>query len=94
LHEKKIVHRDLNPDNIYFSSKKDDDLEILVDGFNFAQSITNTNVTSNEKHYLFHAPEVLDNKNGDTKVDIWALGCIAYLLIDTLPPFGSSYSEK
>jgi len=33
------------------------------------------------------APELVDDEEYNEKVDVWALGCIVYILLTGAPPF-------
>ena len=43
---------------------------------------------------LYMAPELVKKKKYDDKVDIWALGCITYLLLSGQTPFQSKEIQK
>lgn len=39
---------------------------------------------------LYLAPELIRNRPYDSKVDIWALGCVLYYICQGEPPFSGS----
>ena len=43
---------------------------------------------------LYMAPELVKRMNYDDKVDIWALGCVTYLLLSGQTPFQSREIPK
>ena len=43
---------------------------------------------------LYMAPELVERKTYDDKVDVWALGCVAYLLLSGQTPFQSREIPK
>jgi len=43
---------------------------------------------------LYMAPELINDKEYDEKVDVWALGCIVYILLTGSPPFGGDNREE
>jgi serine/threonine protein kinase len=59
----------------------------LVQGFDYASSFTNTKINKNLADLQYISPEVLKEEIGNSKVDIWALGVLAYNIIDDLSPF-------
>ncbi|CAD8188689.1 unnamed protein product [Paramecium pentaurelia] len=95
LHKKNILHRDLKPENMILRKKGIlDDLVIADFGLaDFYDPFGN---------YMFQrcgtpgfvAPEILQDKLYDSKVDIYSVGCLMYLLLFGKSPFkGSTYDE-
>jgi p70 ribosomal S6 kinase len=100
LHSLGILHRDLKPENILldgttghvcltdFGLAKDfgpnwnDDVE---DGVR-ARTICGT------QEYM--APEMVARKGYGKAADYWSLGCIAYEMLNGLPPFSSKHGSK
>ena len=85
LHEKRIMHRDLKPDNILYNFKK----ATLID-FGFA-----CEMPKGEKTILkdwigtpaYMSPEMLQKKNYTWKSDIWSFGVLIYELIYGILPW-------
>ena len=93
LHSKKIIHRDIKPDNILFQD--DNRISITIVDLGFA-------TMENEYDKLFAqcgtpgyiAPEILKKKKYNTKVDIFSAGVIMYIILTGRMPFsGNSYNK-
>mmetsp|Transcript_40027 Transcript_40027/g.72112 ORF Transcript_40027/g.72112 Transcript_40027/m.72112 type:complete len:398 (+) Transcript_40027:606-1799(+) len=88
IHSKGIVHRDLKPENLLLQNK-DSDSEIKIADFGFAKE------ASNGDHSLktmcgtpgYVAPEILRREKYGTKVDMWSMGVIVFILLGGYPPF-------
>ncbi|XP_071326606.1 serine/threonine-protein kinase Nek10 isoform X2 [Trachinotus anak] len=85
--EKRIVHRDLTPNNIMLGEKD----KVTITDFGLAkQKQENSKLTSVVGTILYSCPEVVKNEPYGEKADIWALGCILYQMVTLQPPFYSS----
>lgn len=94
LHEYGIVHRDLKPENILMTDRSDDaDIRLLDFGLG---KIIGPNETCKDPFgtLSYVAPEILLEEPYNSKVDLWAIGIIAYLLLAGFLPFDSDVSEK
>ena len=74
IHSKEIIHRDLNPNNIFMH----EDYNIKIGDFGISKHCDNTKTNVGTQYYK--APEILLGKVYNNKIDIWALGCILYEL--------------
>eukprot|EP00392_Amoebophrya_sp_AT5.2_P015434 g15640.t1 len=87
-HEQNIVHRDIKPENILFKSSRGRDYVKLID---FGISAFTGGLTNEFRvgTYAYVSPEVLDEKHRDldSKVDMWALGVVMYVMLSGLMPF-------
>ncbi|CAD8119162.1 unnamed protein product [Paramecium primaurelia] len=95
LHKKNILHRDLKPENMILR-KKGVLEDVVIADFGLADFYDPFG------NYMFQrcgtpgfvAPEVLQDKIYDSKVDIFSVGCLMFLLIAGKSPFkGTTYNE-
>ncbi|XP_024917349.1 serine/threonine-protein kinase Nek10 isoform X2 [Cynoglossus semilaevis] len=85
--EKRIVHRDLTPNNIMLGEND----KVTITDFGLAkQKQENSKLTSVVGTILYSCPEVVKNEPYGEKADIWALGCILYQMTKLQPPFYSN----
>jgi calcium/calmodulin-dependent protein kinase I len=88
-HKLGIVHRDLKPENLLYSSNEDNAM-IKVSDFGFAKFLI---PKSQEQLFTacgtpsYVAPEIIESKGYDYKVDCWSLGVILYVMLCGFPPF-------
>jgi len=85
VHDRKILHRDLKPQNIFMS---EGDIIKLGD-FGISKALDNTSEMANTAigtpHYT--SPEICIGKRYNAKSDIWSLGVILYELMTFKKPF-------
>ena len=94
LHQYGIIHRDLKPENILMTDNTENADIRLVD-FGLGK-ILGPGEKCDEPFGTFSyvAPEVLQEKPYDHKVDLFAIGVITYLLVAGFLPFDDENSEK
>ena len=86
IHERKICHRDMKPENLLLSNKHDDTSILLAD-FGFAKHVPEDGLKTRCGTPAFVAPEILVGNRYNEQVDMWSVGCLLYMLIGGYPPF-------
>nr|XP_014349446.1 PREDICTED: serine/threonine-protein kinase Nek10 isoform X1 [Latimeria chalumnae] len=85
--EKRIVHRDLTPNNVMLGEKD----KVTITDFGLAkQKQENSKLTSVVGTILYSCPEVVKSEPYGEKADVWAAGCLLYQMATLNPPFYSS----
>mmetsp|Transcript_17745 Transcript_17745/g.38338 ORF Transcript_17745/g.38338 Transcript_17745/m.38338 type:complete len:375 (+) Transcript_17745:843-1967(+) len=87
MHSEGIAHRDLKPENLLLQYKHSDS-EIKIADFGFAKQ-------AKDDHSLdtmcgtpgYVAPEILRKERYGTKVDMWSMGVIVFIMLGGYPPF-------
>jgi len=83
LYDKKILHRDIKPHNILIKNGV-----IKISDFGFAKSFEkNELITTFCGSPLYMAPEIIKDKEYNSKSDIWSLGVIIYELFARIHPY-------
>jgi len=89
MHAKGVIHRDIKPQNIMFSDSEGTCLK-LVD-FSSAYIIKkDTPVSKAVGTVKFMAPEMLQKKEYNAQVDMWAIGVSLYIVLSGTEPFKGS----
>ncbi|QRV79417.1 Serine/threonine-protein kinase [Ceratobasidium sp. AG-Ba] len=86
-----ILHRDLKPENVFL----DADGYVKLGDFGLAKQIgyaTFTQTYVGTPYYM--SPELINEKQYDTKSDIWSLGCLIYELCAQNPPFHEAKTHQ
>lgn len=103
LHSINICHRDIKPENLLVCQHKADHMQTDARGSktlklgDFGLAVE---LKSGEKLYTvcgtpnYVAPEILAETGYDHKVDVWAAGVIAYVLLCGFPPFVSPDNDQ
>lgn len=96
MHKKNIVHRDIKPENILFENPDRDNLNVKITDFGFAKFFdpNEGGLTETLGSPLYMAPEIVKKVQYDTKVDIWSLGVMAYVMLSGRPPFNGKSKDE
>jgi serine/threonine protein kinase/ABC-type phosphate transport system substrate-binding protein len=93
LHEKKIIHRNLKPENILLRrNRSDGSLQPFVDDYGTSKVAGTTDALNANNNVLlgnfdYLAPEILENKQPSPAADVYSLGVIIYEAIEGKTPF-------
>src|SRR4029450_6679307 len=86
-HAHALVHRDVKPGNILIEESTD---HAYLTDFGVAKQTTARGLTSTG-HFLgtveYAAPEQIEGGPVDARTDVYALGCVLYECLTSLPPF-------
>ncbi|XP_006813980.1 serine/threonine-protein kinase Nek10-like [Saccoglossus kowalevskii] len=86
--EKRIVHRDLSPNNIMLG--ENDKVTITDFGLARVKQQDCSKMTSVVGTILYSCPEIVQSIPYGEKADVWSIGCILYQMSALAPPFYSS----
>ena len=86
------MHRDLKSDNVLLRTNG----EVKIADLGFSVFLTQEDEMRIERKGTpsWVAPEIVKGHRYGKEVDIWALGCFAFELLATDPPFHAFYDEK
>lgn len=88
MHENNIVHLDLKPENIMFTTKKSNDVKLI--DFGLAAKVNPRDIIKiSTGTPEFAAPEIVDQEPIGFYTDMWAAGVLSYVLLSGLSPFGA-----
>jgi len=90
LHKKHVIHRDIKPENLLLGIK--DDLKIGDFGWSVHAPSNRRTTLCGTLDYL--PPEMVEHRPHSDKVDLWALGVLAYEFLCGVPPFEELSSSK
>lgn len=94
LHARRIVHRDVKPENFLVSGSSDrlEDVVLKLCDFGTATVLTDQRPRSlvNIGTLSYTAPEVYQRKGADLPADIWSLGVVLYVILTGTNPFRNS----
>ncbi|KPV72415.1 uncharacterized protein RHOBADRAFT_39442, partial [Rhodotorula graminis WP1] len=83
LHAKHVIHRDIKPENILIGVNGD--LKLADFGWSVHAPGNRRTTLCGTLDYL--PPEMVENKEHTTAVDLWALGVLTYEFVVGTPPF-------
>jgi len=85
MHSKGFVHLDIKPENLLLTQ----DRHLKISDFGLSIDLKNCigklQVECGTPAYA--APELLDHKDFNETVDVWALGCVLYIMLCGIHPF-------
>ncbi|HEY0135466.1 MAG TPA: serine/threonine-protein kinase, partial [Nannocystis sp.] len=97
-HAQGIVHRDIKPENIILVSRGGRDGVVKLVDFGISAMLAagagagETSRISGTPHYM--APEQVQGQPFDGRLDMYAVGCVAYELLTGAPPFPGEVVEE
>ncbi|CAD8080953.1 unnamed protein product [Paramecium sonneborni] len=93
LHTKNIMHRDIKPENILLKDKSEN-FELKIADFGLASYTEADLLITRCGTPGYVAPEILEDKKYNEKVDVFSAGIILYILLSGQAPFyGNSLDE-
>ncbi|XP_067454914.1 interferon-induced very large GTPase 1-like [Thunnus thynnus] len=90
IHDKKILHRDIKPQNIFLT--KDGTVQLGDFGVSRVLNSIKELATTCTRTPLYLSPEICKKKPYNNKSDIWALGCVLYEMCTLKPAFNADNS--
>ena len=89
-----IVHRDVKPEN-FLLYKDGDKIRVKLIDFGFATYCKNDETMKEQLGTpQYAAPEIFEEKEYNSKVDMWSLGVVLYNMVKGTQPFGNRDIEK
>mmetsp|Transcript_37156 Transcript_37156/g.58503 ORF Transcript_37156/g.58503 Transcript_37156/m.58503 type:complete len:743 (-) Transcript_37156:1309-3537(-) len=96
LHELGIVHRDLKPENILLDTPDLATATVKLTDFGLSK------IMRGKRKFLhsrcgtpaYAAPELVEGKPYGPKVDMWAVGCLMYVMLCGSPPFRGADTQE
>jgi calcium/calmodulin-dependent protein kinase I len=92
-HSMGIAHRDLKPENLLYATKDPSSI-IKISDFGLARGFENDLMTTQCGTPTYIAPEIIQGKGYDKKVDYWSIGVIIYTMLCGYPPFYDEDNDK
>jgi eukaryotic-like serine/threonine-protein kinase len=99
-HELGLIHRDLKPDNVIVTRKRDGKEIAKVVDFGIAKAVSDSPQDALTRSGLvigtpeFMSPEQLLGDPVDARTDIYALGCMLYQMVSGTKPFDADSREQ
>jgi len=94
VHEKKVIHGDLSPENVLLSEPQES-ATLKLGGFSgsmfVAEEDQNSQLIGNAE---YQAPEIIMNQPFGQSADCWSFGCLLYFLVEGRSPFEDSNTMR
>ncbi len=87
LHNKTIIHRDIKPENILCNEAGN----FYLADFGMSKTEDMSNTCAGSLEYV--APEIFQGRLQTTKVDVWSMGVLVLLVLDSLPRCPRTWEE-
>lgn len=88
IHKKKIVHRDLSPDDILCKSLGDKEIFIINDfGISYKPDSGSVTTVKESMRAFYASIEQLEHEDAHPSFDIWSLGITIYTLMAKKEPY-------
>ena len=95
IHNKNIIHRNINSNNILIDAKYNIKLTNFKKGYKLKSEndlCNEFNINENSKN--INAPEIILKEGYNTKIDIWYLGVLLYQMCSFNNPFNAENEEE
>jgi titin len=93
MHSEKIIHLDLCPQNIVFTTKRSNTIKITDFGCAHVHK-PNDQFRHPYQNAEYKAPEIVSNDMVTTETDMWSLGVITYMMVSGISPFKGESDEE
>jgi len=88
LHHYNIIHRDIKSLNIFLTS----DYKVLMGDFGISKILRLGSIGTKTQigTPLYSSPEIVKNQTYNSKVDVWAFGCVLWEMMSMTPAFNAN----